>query len=79
MPSLESWLNIKGNHPKMAEHFRFVHYYNLPRNKDDYYGGADDDDDHHDDSDSCSDSDNDSVGAIINSLAMKQRAYDWSR
>ena len=38
----------------------------------------DDDDHHHDDRDSCSDSDNDSVGAIINSLAMKQRAYDWS-
>lgn len=74
-------VKYKGESSQNGRTFQVVNYYNLPRNKDDYYGGADDDDDphhHHHDSDSCSDSDNDSVGAIINSLAMKQRAYDWS-
>ena len=28
--SLESWFN-KGDHPKMAQHFRLVNYYHLPR------------------------------------------------
>ena len=72
-------LKYKGESSQNGRTFQVVNYYNLPRNKDDYYGGADDDDDDdHDDSDSCSDCDNDSVDAIINSLAMKQRTYDWS-
>ena len=30
-PSLESWFIFWGNHPQMAELFRLVKYYNLPR------------------------------------------------